>query len=86
MDAKTDDKGPGKCPFTGGRGPTNRDWWPEMLDIEVLHRNSDLSDPMGKDFDYADEFKKLDLEAVKKDLYSLMTDSKDWWPADFGHY
>jgi catalase-peroxidase len=86
MDAKTDDKGPGKCPFTGSRGPRNRDWWPEMLDIEVLHKNSDLSDPMGKDFDYAKEFESLDLDAVIKDLHALMTDSQDWWPADFGHY
>ncbi|HWV40156.1 catalase/peroxidase HPI [Pseudorhodoplanes sp.] len=87
MDAKTDDKGTGKCPFTGGtRGHRNRDWWPEMLDISVLHTNSTLSDPMGKDFDYAEEFKTLDLAAVKKDLAALMTDSQDWWPADFGHY
>jgi catalase-peroxidase len=85
MDAKTDDKG--KCPFTGGsRGHSNRDWWPDALDIEMLHKNSTLSDPMGKDFDYAEEFKKLDLDAVIKDLTALMTDSKDWWPADFGHY
>ncbi|HWV53787.1 catalase/peroxidase HPI [Pseudorhodoplanes sp.] len=81
MDAKTD-----KCPFSGTRGPKNRDWWPEMLDISVLHTNSGLSDPMGKDFDYAKEFKTLDLEAVKKDLTALMTNSQDWWPADFGHY
>jgi catalase-peroxidase len=87
MDAKTDDKGPGKCPFSGGtRGPTNRDWWPEMLDLQVLHRNSDLSDPMGEAFDYAKEFKTLDLNAVIKDLHALMTDSQEWWPADFGHY
>ena len=87
MDAKTDDKSAGKCPFTGGsRGHRNRDWWPESLDIEMLHRNSSLSDPMGKDFDYAKEFKSLDLNAVIKDLQALMTDSQDWWPADFGHY
>jgi catalase-peroxidase len=86
MDAKTDE-GAGKCPFTGGsRGPMNRDWWPNLLDIQVLHRNSDLSDPMGKDFDYAEEFKTLDLNAVIKDLRALMTDSQEWWPADFGHY
>ncbi len=84
MDAKTDDKS-GKCPFTG-RGPANRDWWPEALDIEMLHRNSSLSDPMGKDFDYAKEFKTLDLDALIKDLKALMTDSQEWWPADFGHY
>jgi catalase-peroxidase len=86
MDAKTDDKGTGKCPFTGARGRSNRDWWPEMLDLQMLHRNSDLSDPMGKDFDYAEEFKSLDLDAVVKDLHALMRDSQEWWPADFGHY
>jgi catalase-peroxidase len=86
MDAKTDDKGGGKCPFTGSRGPGNRDWWPEALNVEVLHRNSKLSDPMGEDFDYAKEFKTLDLNAVIKDLHALMTDSQEWWPADFGHY
>jgi catalase-peroxidase len=86
MDAKTDDKSAGKCPFTGARGRSNRDWWPEALSIEMLHRNSDLSDPMGKNFDYAGEFKKLDLNAVIKDLQALMTDSQEWWPADFGHY
>jgi catalase-peroxidase len=75
-----------KCPFTGTRGPKNRDWWPDALDIEMLHRNSSLSDPMGKDFDYAKEFKTLDLDAVIKDLHALMTNSQDWWPADFGHY
>jgi catalase-peroxidase len=84
MDAKTDDKNSGKCPFAGGR--TNRDWWPDALSIEMLHRNSDLSDPMGRDFDYAREFKSLDLDAVIKDLHALMRDSQDWWPADFGHY
>jgi catalase-peroxidase len=86
MDAKTDDKSAGKCPFTGAHGPRNRDWWPDALDIEMLHRNSSLSDPMGKDFDYAKEFKTLDLNAVIKDLTALMTDSQEWWPADFGHY
>jgi catalase-peroxidase len=85
MDAKTDENA-GKCPFTGARGPTNRDWWPHALDIEMLHRNSALSDPMGKEFDYAKEFKSLDLNAVIKDLHALMTDSQEWWPADFGHY
>ena len=86
MDAKTDDSA-GKCPFTGGtRGRSNRDWWPNTLDIQMLHRNSKLSDPMGKDFDYAKEFKTLDLKAVTKDLHALMTDSQDWWPADFGSY
>ena len=86
MDAKTDDNA-GKCPFTGGRGArTNRDWWPSQLDVSILHRNSPKSDPMGKDFNYAEEFKSLDLDAVIKDLEALMTDSQAWWPADFGHY
>ncbi len=84
MDAKTDDKSAGKCPFTGGH--RNRDWWPDHLDIQMLHRNSALSDPMGEAFDYAKEFKSLDLNAVIKDLTALMTDSQPWWPADFGHY
>src|ERR1700728_4025951 len=76
-----------KCPFTGGtRGHGNRDWWPDTLDISVLHRNSTLSDPMGKAFDYAKEFKSLDLNALIKDLTALMTESQEWWPADFGHY
>ena len=86
MDTKTDDKNTGKCPVTGPRGRANRDWWPDSLNIEMLHRNSILSDPMGKDFDYAEEFKSLDLNAVIKDLLALMTDSQEWWPADFGHY
>jgi catalase-peroxidase len=86
MDAKTDEKA-GKCPVAGGtRGRRNRDWWPDALDVSVLHRNSDLSDPMGEAFDYAKEFKTLDLDAVIKDLHALMTQSQDWWPADFGHY
>lgn len=87
MDAKTDDKSAGKCPFTGGPGGRrNRDWWPDALDVSVLHRNSKLSDPMGEAFDYAKEFKTLDLNAVIKDLTAFMTDSQEWWPADFGHY
>jgi catalase-peroxidase len=86
MDAKTDDKSAGKCPFTGSRGYHNRDWWPNALDISVLHRNSSLSDPMGAGFDYAKEFKTLDLNAVIKDLHALMVASQEWWPADFGHY
>jgi catalase-peroxidase len=65
---------------------TNRDWWPNQLNLKILHQHSPLSNPMGKDFNYADEFKKLDFEALKKDLYALMTNSQDWWPADFGHY
>src|SRR5450631_406439 len=80
-----DDKA--KCPFSGGTpAPTNHDWWPNQLDLGVLHQHSTLSDPMGEAFDYAKEFKSLDLDAVIKDLRALMTDSQDWWPADFGHY
>jgi catalase-peroxidase len=76
-----------KCPVVGGaRGHANRDWWPKSLNIQVLHRNSDLSDPMGKEFDYAKEFKSLDLNAVVTDLKAAMTNSQAWWPADFGHY
>jgi catalase-peroxidase len=77
-----------KCPFPhGGKSaPKNRDWWPEQLDVQVLHTNSGLSNPMGADFDYAEAFSKLDLDAVKADLRAVMTDSQDWWPADFGHY
>ena len=77
-----------KCPFnhTAGGGTTNRDWWPNRLKVELLHQHSTKSDPMGADFDYAAEFKSLDLAAVKKDLAAVMTDSQDWWPADFGHY
>ena len=85
MDAKTDDKSAGKCPVMH-TAKTNRDWWPNQLDLQVLHRNSTLSDPMGAEFDYAKEFKGLDLDAVIKDLRALMTDSQEWWPADFGHY
>ena len=69
-----------------GGGTSNQDWWPDQLNLGILHQHSSLSNPMGEDFDYAKEFKKLDLEAVKQDLYALMTDSQDWWPADYGHY
>lgn len=87
MDKTPDNKGEGKCPFSGSkRGPTNRDWWPDQLNIDVLHKQSALSDPMGEEFDYAKEFERLDLNAVIKDLHALMTDSQEWWPADFGHY
>ncbi|HLO08562.1 MAG TPA: catalase/peroxidase HPI [Terriglobales bacterium] len=76
-----------RCPFNhGASAPKNRDWWPNQVDLKVLHQHSELSDPMGKEFDYAREFKSLDLNAVIKDLHALMTDSQDWWPADFGHY
>ena len=87
-----------KCPFSGGafsgsvfsggesRGTKNRDWWPNQLNLEMLHYHSNLSDPMGESFDYAEEFAKLDLKALKQDLYTLMTDSQEWWPADYGHY
>src|SRR5580698_8209193 len=85
MDAKTDEKSAGKCPVVH-TSFKNRDWWPDALDIEMLHRNSSLSDPMGKEFDYVKEFKSLDLNAVVKDLHGLMTNSQEWWPADFGHY
>lgn len=82
-----------KCPVTGrtskavsGSGTTNKDWWPNKLNLRILHQNSNLSNPMGVDFNYAEEFKKLDLKAVKEDIYALMKDSKDWWPADYGTY
>jgi len=85
--------GEGKCPVTGkthahpaGKGTSNRDWWPNQVNLKVLHQHSALSNPMGEGFDYAEEFKELDLNAVKEDLYALMTDSQDWWPADWGHY
>ena len=78
-----------KHPATGstaGGGMMVRDWWPEQLNLKILHQHSHMSNPMGEAFNYAEEFKKLDLEALKKDLYALMTDSQDWWPADYGHY
>jgi catalase-peroxidase len=77
-----------KCPFnhSAPQGTTNRDWWPKQLKVELLHQHSDKSNPMGEEFDYAKEFKTLDLSAVKKDLAKLMTESQEWWPADFGHY
>jgi catalase-peroxidase len=84
------ENGNGGCPFTGTakarKSRSNRDWWPESLDLSILRSNSTLSNPMGEDFDYAKEFKTLDLNAVIDDLRALMTDSQDWWPADFGHY
>lgn len=77
-----------KCPFNhaAGGGVTNRDWWPNQLNLKILHQHSSLSDPMGEDFNYAEAFKRLDFQALKQDLHALMTDSQDWWPADFGHY
>ena len=97
LSACTTDKGPapepGKCPVTGmtrtpkaGGGTANRDWWPNQLNLDILHQNSVKGNPMGKEFNYAAEFKKLDLKAVKQDLTKLMTDSQEWWPADYGHY
>lgn len=91
MDNNT--KPAGKCPVMheaitkpAASGTSNRNWWPNQLNLHILHQHTAVSDPMGVDFDYAEEFKTLDLAAVKKDLYALMTDSQDWWPADFGHY
>ena len=76
-----------KCPVrhTIG-GTTNRDWWPNQLNLKILNQNSPVLNPMGEGYNYAEEFKQLDLAALKKDLYALMTDSQEWWPADFGHY
>ncbi|KQY16339.1 hydroperoxidase [Rhizobium sp. Root73] len=91
MDAKVEKTG--KCPVmhgsltsNSGEGTSNREWWPNQLNLKILHQNSALSDPMGTGFNYAEAFKTLDLAAVKQDIFALMTDSKDWWPADFGHY
>src|SRR5690349_10958529 len=92
MSNETNDTG--KCPFhngnmkhnVAGSGTRNRDWWPNQLKLNILRQHSSLSNPMDKEFNYAEAFKSLDLEAVKKDLHALMTDSQDWWPADFGHY
>src|SRR3569832_865254 len=82
-----------KCPFihgelkqTAGTGTRNRDWWPNQLNLSILRQHSSLSDPMEKDFNYAEEFKKLDLQQVKKDIIEVLTTSQDWWPADYGHY
>ncbi len=91
---ENDPKKVSKCPVTGATqkhsvgasGTKNRDWWPNQLKLNILRQHSSLSNPMGEDFNYAKEFKSLDLKAIKKDLHKLMTDSQDWWPADFGHY
>ena len=85
--------GEAKCPFlegavkqSAGGGTSNRDWWPNQLNVDMLHEHSERSSPMGESFNYAEAFKTLDLKAVVKDLHALMTDSQDWWPADYGHY
>ncbi len=84
-----------KCPFHGegipqkhnsGKGQTNRDWWPNSLNLKILSQHSSMVDPMDKKFDYKKEFKKLNFKALKKDLHKLMTQSQSWWPADYGHY
>ena len=87
------DQADAKCPVSGGArrhtaagAPTNAGWWPNQLNLKILHQHSPLSDPMDKEFNYAEEFKSLDLDAVIKDLHALMTTSQDWWPADYGHY
>ena len=91
-----DGEGAGTCPVMHGavaagsktarRGPSNRDWWPNALNVGILRQHSSLSDPLGAGFSYADAFKTLDIEALRQDLTALMTDSQDWWPADYGHY
>ncbi|MBO2929225.1 catalase/peroxidase HPI [Metapseudomonas otitidis] len=93
MSQKPTTPGQAKCPFSGGGaqhsaggGTSNRDWWPNQLNLKILHQHSSLSDPLDSGFDYAEAFKSLDLQALKRDLHALMTDSQDWWPADFGHY
>lgn len=76
----------GSLNYTAGTGTNNRDWWPNQLNVGILRQNSEMSNPMDADFNYTEEFKSLDLQAVKDDLHALMTDSQDWWPADYGHY
>ncbi len=91
--ASSNGNGESKCPFHGGAlkqsaggGTRNQDWWPNQLKLNILRQNSSLSNPMGESFNYAEAFKSLDLDAVKKDIFELMTTSQDWWPADYGHY
>ena len=84
MDGNGDSNG--KCPVPHSRGRQNRDWWPNQVNVSVLHQNTPESDPYGASFNYAKEFETLDLDAVVKDLHALMTDSQSWWPADYGHY
>jgi catalase-peroxidase len=94
MDGMTDNAGAGHCPVAHGGSPAarkssrrgNRDWWPASLSLSTLSQHSPRANPMGAEFDYAEAFKKLDLNAVIQDLHALMTDSQEWWPADFGHY
>ncbi|MCO6392034.1 catalase/peroxidase HPI [Aliihoeflea aestuarii] len=86
MDAKVEENGAGKCPVTHSRGRQNRDWWPNQLNVSVLHQNNAEANPMGEAFDYVKEFENLDIDAVVADLTALMTDSQEWWPADYGHY
>jgi len=93
QDTSANNNGESKCPFSGGAlkqsaggGTRNRDWWPNQLKLNILRQNSSLSNPMGEKFNYAEEFKSLDLKALKKDIFDLMTNSQDWWPADYGHY
>jgi catalase-peroxidase len=93
MENMQDQNSGAKCPFSGaalkqsaGNGTGNRDWWPNQLKLNILRQNAAISNPMGSDFNYAEEFKSLDLDAVKKDIIAVMTTSQDWWPADYGHY
>ena len=88
--AKTGEKSMGKCPVMHGgittAGKSNMEWWPEALNLDILHQHDTKTNPMGKGFNYREQVKKLDVEALKKDLHALMTDSQEWWPADWGHY